>query len=148
VLKLAGQALVIRTSAFFGPWDKYNFAWHTLNALARGEPVRASATAEVSPTYLPDLCHATLDLLIDGETGIWHLANQGQLSWHEFATAVAERAGYDTSLVLPVRDAEANTALASERGFMLRPVEHAIDDFLGEIGERRDAGPVQDIAAE
>jgi dTDP-4-dehydrorhamnose reductase len=147
VLKLAAQALVIRTSAFFGPWDKYNFAWHTLNALARGESVRASASAAVSPTYVPDLCHATLDLLIDGETGIWHLANQGKLSWHEFATQVAERAGYDPSLVLPVRDTEANTALASERGFMLRPVEHAIDEFLDAIGERREA-PVQDIAAE
>jgi dTDP-4-dehydrorhamnose reductase len=147
VLKLAPQALVIRTSAFFGPWDKYNFAWRTLNALARGEPVRASASAAVSPTYVPDLCHATLDLLIDGETGIWHLANQGKLSWHEFATQVAERAGYDPSLVLPLRDTEANTALASERGFMLRPVEDAIDDFLGAIGERREA-PVQDIAAE
>jgi dTDP-4-dehydrorhamnose reductase len=147
VLKLAGQALVIRTSAFFGPWDKYNFAWHTLDALARGEPVRASATAAVSPTYVPDLCHATLDLLIDGETGIWHLANQGKLSWHQFATAVAERAGYDAGMVLPTHEAEANTALASERGFMLRPIEHAIDDFLGTIGERREP-PIQDIAAE
>jgi dTDP-4-dehydrorhamnose reductase len=147
VLKLAEQALVIRTSAFFGPWDKYNFARNTLDALARGEPVRASANSAVSPTYVPDLCHATLDLLIDGETGIWHLANQGKLSWHEFATQVAERAGYDTSLVLPVRDAKANTALASERGFMLRPVEEAIDNFLDELGERRDAPP-QEIAAE
>jgi dTDP-4-dehydrorhamnose reductase len=148
VLKLAGNALIIRTSAFFGPWDKYNFAWNTLDALARGEPVRASSTSAVSPTYVPDLCHATLDLLIDGETGIWHLANQGKLSWHEFATAVAERAGYDTSLILPVRGAEANTALGSERGFMLRPVESAIDEFLHEIGERREAPPAQDVAAE
>ena len=147
VLKLAETALVIRTSAFFGPWDRYNFARHVLDALARGEPVRASATAEVSPTYVPDLCHATLDLLIDGETGIWHLANQGRLSWHEFAATVAEGAGYDASLILPIHDAAMNTALASERGAMLRPVEHAIDDFLNAIGERREA-PVQDIAAE
>jgi dTDP-4-dehydrorhamnose reductase len=148
VLKIAEQALVIRTSAFFGPWDKYNFAWNTLSALARGEPVRASSNTSVSPTYVPDLCHATLDLLIDGETGLWHLANRGKLSWHEFATQVAEGAGYDASRVLPVKDAEASTVLGSERGFMLRPVEDAIHEYLGEIGERQDDQPIQDIAAE
>jgi dTDP-4-dehydrorhamnose reductase len=147
VLGIAEHALVIRTSAFFGPWDKYNFAWNTLAALARGEPVRAGRHTEVSPTYVPDLCHATLDLLIDGETGLWHLANQGRLSWHEFATQVAEGAGYDSALVLPVEDERANTALASGRGLMLRPVDHAIEAFLSEIGERAEA-PAVDIAAE
>lgn len=147
VLALAPQALVVRTSAFFGPWDPYNFARHVLDALARGEPFRASATAIVSPTYVPDLCHAVLDLLIDGETGTRHVANQGALSWHQFATLVAERAGYGAAMVLPIHDEGANTALASERGAMLRPVDHAIDDFLGAIGERREP-PVQDIAAE
>ncbi|HEY0446946.1 MAG TPA: family 1 glycosylhydrolase [Allosphingosinicella sp.] len=147
VLGIDEQALVIRTSAFFGPWDKYNFAWNTLDALARGEPVRAGRNSAVSPTYVPDLCHAALDLLIDGETGLWHLANQGKLSWHEFATQVAEGAGYDPALVLPIDDAPANTALASARGHMLRPVDHAIDAFLGEVGEFQHRRPL-DIAAE
>ncbi|CAA9506976.1 MAG: GH1 [uncultured Sphingomonadaceae bacterium] len=147
VLSLADQALVIRTSAFFGPWDKYNFARNTLDALARGEPVRAGRNTAVSPTYVPDLCHATLDLLVDGETGIWHLANQGKLSWYEFATQVAEGAGYDSSLVLPVEDARANTALTSARGIMLRPVDEAINDYLDAVGERSEPRSI-DIAAE
>jgi dTDP-4-dehydrorhamnose reductase len=130
VLGLGDQALIIRTSAFFGPWDKYNFAWHTLNALARGEPVRASRNSEVSPTYVPDLCHATLDLLIDGETGIWHLANQGRLSWHDFAAQVAVGAGYDPAMVEPIEDVPSVTALTSGRGLMLRPVNDAIDEYL------------------
>ena len=147
VLSLAEKALVIRTSAFFGPWDKYNFARNTLDALARGEPVRAGRNTAVSPTYVPDLCHATLDLLVDGETGIWHLTNQGKLSWYEFATQVAEGAGYDSSLVLPVEDARANTALTSARGIMLRPVDDAINDYLEAIGERSEPRSI-DIAAE
>jgi dTDP-4-dehydrorhamnose reductase len=106
-----------------------------LSSLARGEPVRAGRNTAVSPTFVPDLCHGTLDLLIDGETGIWHLANQGKLSWYEFATAVAEGAGYDTALVLPIEDEAASTQLASERGFMLRPVEHAIAAYLHDVGE-------------
>jgi hypothetical protein len=31
----------------------------------------------VSPDDLPELIHASLDLLIDGERGLWHLAVQG-----------------------------------------------------------------------
>ncbi|MDB5698052.1 MAG: family oxidoreductase [Alphaproteobacteria bacterium] len=148
VLELAEQALVIRTSAFFGPWDKYNFAWNTVRALARGEPVRACRNSAVSPTYVPDLCHAALDLLIDGETGIWHLANQGKLSWHEFAHRVAEGAGYDPSLILPVDGPVTNNALTSTRGLLLRPVDHAIDDFLGQIGELGQPRDIMEIAAE
>ncbi len=148
VLGAFEDALVIRTSAFFGPWDKYNFAWNTLNALARGEPVEAGRNTAVSPTYVPDLVHATLDLLVDGETGIWHLANQGKLSWHEFATHVAEGAGLDPSLVVPVEDAPANTALTSERGIMLRPVEDAIEDYLGAVGDLIQPAERMDVAAE
>jgi dTDP-4-dehydrorhamnose reductase len=133
------DALIIRTSAFFGPWDKYNFAWNVLSALARGEEVTACDKTEVSPTYVPDLCHATLDLLVDGETGTWHLANQGRLSWYDFAHRVAEGAGMDTSLVKPSCDGTpAVTALASSRGAMLRPVEDALDDYIGQIRERLD----------
>jgi dTDP-4-dehydrorhamnose reductase len=148
VLGALEDALVIRTSAFFGPWDKYNFAWNTLNALARGEAVRASRNIAVSPTYVPDLVHATLDLMIDGEAGIWHLTNEGKLSWHEFATHVAEGAGFDPSLVLPTDDIPANTALTSERGIMLRPVEHAIEDYLGAVANLIEVPPRMDIAAE
>jgi dTDP-4-dehydrorhamnose reductase len=133
VLGIAEKGLVIRTSAFFGPWDKYNFAWNVLNALARGEEIQASRTVSVSPTYVPDLCHATLDLLIDGEIGLWHLANQGKLSWHEFATSVAEGVGYDSSLILPVEDTPAVTALTSRRGALLRPVDRAIEDYCGQF---------------
>jgi dTDP-4-dehydrorhamnose reductase len=119
-----------------------------LSSLARGEPVQACPRTHVSPTYVPDLCHATLDLLIDGETGIWHLANQGKLSWYEFAHRVADAAGYDASLVLacPAPE-EANTALASRHGFMLRPVEHALDEYVRSI-ELPEARPKFDVAAE
>jgi dTDP-4-dehydrorhamnose reductase len=39
----------------------------------------------VSPTYIVDLVNVSLDLLIDGEEGIWHLANAGEISWKALA---------------------------------------------------------------
>jgi dTDP-4-dehydrorhamnose reductase len=139
VLDACEQALIVRTSAFFGPWDRYNFAWHVLTALARGDRVDASDRAIVSPTFVPDLCHATLDLLIDGETGIRHLANQGSLSWHAFARRIAEGAGFDPDMIDSVDGPAANTALASEHGTMLRPLDASVGAYLREIGNALDA---------
>lgn len=134
VLAAGGRPLVVRTSAFFGPWDRYNFAWHALSALARGEPFHACSHTRVSPTYVPDLCHAALDLLIDGETGLWHLANDGEVSWYEFARKVAEGAGYDRELVIADGGPEEmNTALTSRRGKMLRSFDAALEDFLRNV---------------
>jgi dTDP-4-dehydrorhamnose reductase len=110
--------------------------------------VRACPRTEVSPTYVPDLCHLALDLLIDGETGLWHLANQGRLSWYDFARRVAEGAGYDPALIEAAPAPEpALTALESARGPLLRPFEHALDEYLDRV---RDEFPAQatGIAAE
>jgi dTDP-4-dehydrorhamnose reductase len=134
VLAAGGKSLVVRTSAFFGPWDRYNFAWHVMSALSRGETVKACSRTRVSPTYVPDLCHATLDLLVDGETGLWHLANDGEVSWYEFARRVAEGAGYDPSLVVAEDGPEdLSTALTSRRGQMLRSFDAALEDWLAQV---------------
>jgi dTDP-4-dehydrorhamnose reductase len=149
VLAAMPDALVVRTSAFFGPWDRYNFAWDVLSRLAAGETVRACDRSEVSPTYVPDLCHATLDLLVDGEKGIWHLANPGRVSWYAFARMVADAAGYDSSRVRrAARQAEPSlTALASERGSMLRPFEDALAEFVEQMRQSGAIGPLA-VAAE
>ena len=131
VLDIWPETLVVRTSAFFGPWDRYNFVWNALRTLNAGGEFVASDVEIVSPTYVPDLVHASLDLLIDGEKGIWHLANDGQVSWNGLAHWVAEGAKLDTALIrTPERAAPANTALSSERGLILRPLERAIDDYM------------------
>lgn len=99
VLRAFSAALVIRTSAFFGPWDDYNFVTVALCRLAAGESVRAAEDAFVSPTYVPDLVHASLDLLLDGESGRWHLASRGAVSWLELARRAARLAGMEASAI-------------------------------------------------
>jgi dTDP-4-dehydrorhamnose reductase len=131
-------ALVVRTSAFFGPWDKYNFVTLALQALERGEPFRAARDMAVSPTYVPDLVHACLDLAIDGESGVWHLANVGTLTWAELAERAAAQAGVDASRLEAIpADACGFTAarprctgLHSERGILLPGLDHALARYL------------------
>ena len=105
-----------------------------LRSSAEGVPVAAANDLVVSPTYVPDLVHATLDLLIDGERGIWHLANEGAVTWEELARMAARAAGLDASLVHGRPHATlgltagrpAYAALGSERGTLLPTLEDAL----------------------
>jgi len=134
------SALVIRTSAFFGPWDEYNFALMALRTLAAGHSFTAANDTVISPTYIPDLVHASLDLLIDGERGIWHLTNCGATTWADFARRVAELAALDASLVeaRPTRSLglaaprPMYSALISERGSLLPSLDDAVPRYLRE----------------
>ena len=93
----------------------------------------ASDEELVSPTYVPDLAHSTLDLLMDGVNGIWHLANQGTVSWYEFAERAARHAGIDTaSLVKAHGGGRGITALTSERGLILPSFSSAIERYIHE----------------
>jgi dTDP-4-dehydrorhamnose reductase len=99
---LPGRHLIVRTAAFFSPWDRHNFAVHAVEALAAGQRFAAAEDQIVSPAYVPDLCNAVLDELIDGTDGILHLAHQGAVSWADFAVALAEACGLPANLVDPV----------------------------------------------
>ncbi len=55
-------SLVVRTSAFFSPWDEYNFVTIALRELAAGRTFIAADDAIVSPTYVLDLAPLQTDL--------------------------------------------------------------------------------------
>lgn len=130
-------ALIIRTSAFFGPWDEYNFVHHVRKCLSQFERLPVVHDVIISPTYVPDLVNATLDLLIDGEKGIWHLANRGALSWSELAHKIADRFNLDKSLIDPVSKSEMGylasrpsySVLGSERALILPTLEDALKRY-------------------
>jgi dTDP-4-dehydrorhamnose reductase len=140
VLEEHPEALVIRTSAFFGPWDRANFVIRALEQLRRGEMVHA-ARAVVSPTYVPDLVQCCLDLLLDEEHGCWHVANVGAVGWHELAAEVARRAGLSPALVEALDDADLGlkarrppySALTSERALLLPTLDSALDRYFHAI---------------
>ncbi len=137
VLALDADALVVRTSAFFGPWDHANFVTCALGHLEAGRPFRALSDLTVSPTYVPHLVDAALDLLIDGAGGLWHLANRGAVTWLELAQRAATRAGLQTDMLHPCRAADENLAarrprysvLGTTRGALLPTLDEAIDTY-------------------
>ena len=103
-----------------------------------GRTVRAPSDLTVSPTYVPDLVNGSLDLLIDGAVGVWHVTNAGAVTWAEFAGQAARAAGLDRSNIESCPASELKlaaprplyTALGSERGVLLPPLDDALARYL------------------
>lgn len=140
VIEQFSKALIIRTSAFFGPWDEYNFLIQSIRSIERKELFFAPKDQCISPTYVPDLVNTCLDLIIDGEYGIWNISNPSEISWADFAIRSAEIAGLDSSYIIPSISKNMNfvakrprySALSSKRGILLPSLEEAILRFQGE----------------
>ncbi|HEU5164135.1 MAG TPA: family 1 glycosylhydrolase [Chitinophagaceae bacterium] len=138
VQKVNPGSLIIRTSAFFGPWDKYNFVYTILNSLENERTYSVVKDVIVSPTYVPDLANTAMDLFIDEEKGIWHLSNEGMVSWADFACDIADRAGYKKNNLLYKNLDEMGwkaqrplySALKSAKGIKLPALDNALERFF------------------
>jgi dTDP-4-dehydrorhamnose reductase len=130
VLRCWDKALIVRSGEFFGPWDGSGFLSQVLSTLQAGGECTIMGEARLTPAYLPDVVHRALDLLIDGEHGIWHLANQGGISRGEFARGAAVRAGLASRVVVVHEPTGTSKELASERGPLLPPLASALDRFF------------------
>ncbi|MDQ6903615.1 MAG: sugar nucleotide-binding protein [Bacteroidota bacterium] len=134
------NALIVRTSSFFEPWNGGNFAYELLKSLTNNRPFVAVDDIIISPTYVPHLVTASLDLLVDAETGVWHITNPGAITWKDFAIRIAKGCGYDESLVIGRHTDEMKfkaqrpkySALQSDRGQFLPSIDNALDSFCKE----------------
>jgi dTDP-4-dehydrorhamnose reductase len=130
------HALIIRTAAFFSPWDPHHFVHQVLRSLGRGQVVHVDDGGVISPTYVPDLVNASLDLLLDDAQGIWHLTNEGEMTWAEFARMAARMAGLDAGLVR-TRSSDPGraprpvySALGSSKAWIMPDLENAMGRYL------------------
>ncbi len=136
VMEQNPTSLIVRTSAFFGPWDKYNFLSHVLHSLEKGSEFEVASDITISPTYVPHLVNACLDLLVDEERGIFHLANNTGLTWYDWALDIANRVEGDTGLIIPAENIlwpatrPAYSVLQSEKGHVLPPLDAAMDEYF------------------
>jgi dTDP-4-dehydrorhamnose reductase len=136
ILARYADALVIRASPLFDPRSSSHFAAQVLRPENSGPPLVLPG-GRVSPTYTIDLCEALLDLLIDGESGIWHLANVGSVTWSEFAGLLFDM------FSVPARELHGEAAFAqrpeqsvliSEKASLMPSLENALGRFLQEFG--------------
>ncbi|MFM7081083.1 MAG: sugar nucleotide-binding protein, partial [Actinomycetota bacterium] len=56
-----------------------------------------------NPTFADDAAHMIVRIASEQRTGVWHVTNQGSVSWYEFTREVMRAAGHDVSRVKPVK---------------------------------------------
>ena len=135
-------ALIIRSSSFFNPWQKND---PLTNILYSGIHLKQShylaSDIIISPTYIPDLVNTTLDLLIDDESGIWHLSSQEEISCFEFNKLALNMASINDENIFSVLQTKLNysaqrpkySVLMSSHGVTLPCLQDALQCYLNEL---------------
>ena len=112
--KLAGEsiaravaaelAVVVRTCGLYGHSGAAskggNFVDKRLNDSRSLSALEMSSDQTVCPTSTDDLSKAVYDLMakIKQESGVYHLTNEGECTWHEFTRAIFECLGVQTQV--------------------------------------------------
>jgi len=134
---LIGKFYLIRTSWLYGHNGK-NFV-ETMLSLAENRDEITVANDQIGkPTYTEDLAYATAKLLSDRpDFGVYHLVNEGSMSWYDFAKEIFEISGSNVK-ISPVTSEEfvrsakrpKNSRLKNTKRPHLRPVKEALREYL------------------
>lgn len=153
--KLAGEYLVqacsprwliARVASLFGKAGSRGKAGNFVDTIVRnakaGHPIRIVNDISMSPTYVLDAAKALEQLVSRRKTGLFHLANAGSCTWHEFGRKILELEGLDTipeaissreyasKARRPKNSSLESTKLPPEVRATLRPWETALAAYL------------------
>lgn len=137
---------IVRTAWLFAPGGR-NFLHAILRVARRDGAVRVVADEIGNPTFVSDLARAIAQLVEAGQTGIFHLVNEGSCSRWEFASEILRQAGMGELVNTPILQSDFDRLSTPPRfgallnrsaaalGIRLRPWQEALADFLKELGE-------------
>ena len=100
VVTYCPDALIIRTAWLFG-YGGENFVSRILGKAREIKNLSVVDDQFGSPTFADDLADAIFHLVNVNAKGIYHVANSGFCSWHEFAVEAVRLSGLDSVTVNP-----------------------------------------------
>ncbi|MXW43030.1 MAG: dTDP-4-dehydrorhamnose reductase [Acidimicrobiia bacterium] len=118
--KLAGEqeagpkATVVRTSWLCGV-NGNNVVKTVLELARRGDPLKFVTDQRGSPSFASDVAKIVQTLCSDRRPGVYHVANEGEATWYEFAKEVLLAAGHDPDLVEPITTSELSSLRPARR---------------------------------
>lgn len=97
------SALILRTTVVYGddPGCK-NFLYSLRRILSGGNQMRVPADQISTPTYNWDLAQASVQLVRERHSGVFHVCGPDVISRYDFAVKSAELMGLDPSLIVPL----------------------------------------------
>lgn len=97
------DSIIIRTAWLYSEFGN-NFVKTMLRLVGEGKHLRVVSDQIGTPTYAGDLAYAIHKIVASKEwkPGIYHFTDEGVASWYDFAIAILENSGHQTSEVTPV----------------------------------------------
>lgn len=140
-LALAAQpeCIVIRTSWVYSPYGK-NFVKTMMRLMQEREEISVVNDQRGRPTYAADLAELIFEIIFhhqDAPGGIYHYANEGDITWHDFAMAIKETCGYHCE-VKPIPSAAFPTPARRPR-FSILDTQKTVETFEIAIPTWRDS---------
>jgi dTDP-4-dehydrorhamnose reductase len=122
------EATIVRTSWVSGRHGS-NMVKTILSLAAKHGTLAFVDDQRGQPTFAPDLATMIRRLVVDRRPGVFHVTNQGAVSWYEFAGAVLTAAGLDPARVRPISTAELQPPRAAPR-----PTNSVLDNAALRLG--------------
>lgn len=142
------RAYIIRSTGLYGVRGASgkggNFVETILRRADETGRLQVVADQTLSPTATADLAAGIGRVVRDGPPGVYHVTNQGALSWWEFASLAVRLSGragrvtvepvrsadWDQSVRRPAYSVLENAAMAGAGMPPLRPIDEALADYL------------------
>jgi dTDP-4-dehydrorhamnose reductase len=103
VRSLCDQYYLVRTCGLYGSAGcrekGMNFVELMLDFQKRGRPIRVVNDQWVTPTSTEELSARIVELIATERYGLYHMTNEGQCTWYEFADAIFTLIGRSADLV-------------------------------------------------
>jgi dTDP-4-dehydrorhamnose reductase len=97
VRSITPNHLVVRTCGLYGVWGSGgkggNFVETMLRLAGQGKPLRVVNDQRCTPSYTRDVAAAIAELIRRDATGVVHVTNGGDCTWHEFAATIFRLSG-------------------------------------------------------
>ncbi|MBN2655277.1 MAG: dTDP-4-dehydrorhamnose reductase [Nitrospirae bacterium] len=145
-LNLCKNIYVVRTAGLYGSRGSAgkggNFVLAILKKAKTKEPITVIDDIIASPTYARDCASAIWQILkAQMPFGIYHAANSGSCSWHEFAKHIVTKAGLDAEIkstkqaLYPSKARRASwSVLGTSSNIKMRHWKEAVDEYLDKQG--------------
>jgi dTDP-4-dehydrorhamnose reductase len=140
------QHIIVRTCGLYGHApEKPNFVKTMLRLGRERSQLKIVSDQQCTPTYVAHLAQAVQYLLDSSTWGLYHVVNQGQTTWYEFASEIFKQANIEIEL-LPITTEEYNAPAPRPRDSRLDTSKYqslggpalphwrdALTEYLGKI---------------
>ncbi len=94
----AGEWRIARCQSIYGRGKK-SFVDAVIARASAGEPLRVVTDQRVCPSYADDVAEALAAIVERAAPGLYLVANSGSCTWWEFARAVLDLAGFESTAI-------------------------------------------------